>query len=162
MIRKAEIHKLKAVARIECLRIGGVNVDEWIQEAELLSNQDMQRSASSQSVHTEDQPSSDSFYDSDFGDGEGQQQAVQSTSSIAEPDFNGDSEDEETNVDDMVEEKQQVIEDLSTGWDDGHFNEDWGTSDVQPPDQVVSDVLFKCTALFSYTVSVKVQGTGGN
>ncbi|EAA04780.5 AGAP006774-PA [Anopheles gambiae str. PEST] len=36
-IRKSEIAKAKAEARLECLRIGGINVDEWIQEAETLS-----------------------------------------------------------------------------------------------------------------------------
>ncbi|KAJ3661088.1 hypothetical protein Zmor_005506 [Zophobas morio] len=65
-IRKAETAKAKAEARIEALRDGGVNVDEWLQEAESLNVQDIQRSASSLSDH----PSSDSFYDSDFADGE--------------------------------------------------------------------------------------------
>jgi hypothetical protein len=65
-IRKAETAKTKAEARIEVLREGGVNVDEWLQEAESLNVQDIQRSASSLSDH----PSSDSFYDSDFADGE--------------------------------------------------------------------------------------------
>lgn len=41
---------MKAEARIECLRAGGVNVEEWLQEAETLNVQDIQRSASSLSV----------------------------------------------------------------------------------------------------------------
>lgn len=41
---------MKADARIECLRAGGVNVDEWLREAETLTVQDIQRSASSLSV----------------------------------------------------------------------------------------------------------------
>lgn len=49
-IRRAETAKSKAEARIECLRAGGVNVDEWLQEAESLNVQDIQRSASSLSV----------------------------------------------------------------------------------------------------------------
>lgn len=49
-IRKAETAKAKAEARIEALREGGVNVDEWLQEAESLNVQDIQRSASSLSV----------------------------------------------------------------------------------------------------------------
>lgn len=49
-IRRAETAKTKAEARIECLRAGGVNVDEWLQEAESLNVQDIQRSASSLSV----------------------------------------------------------------------------------------------------------------
>lgn len=51
-IRKAETAKTKAEARIEVLREGGVNVDEWLQEAESLNVQDIQRSASSLSVST--------------------------------------------------------------------------------------------------------------
>ncbi|KAG5314571.1 FCSD2 protein, partial [Acromyrmex insinuator] len=52
-VRRAETAKLKAEARIECLRHGGVNVDEFLQEAETLSVQDMPRSASSLSVRTD-------------------------------------------------------------------------------------------------------------
>lgn len=44
---------MKAEARIECLRAGGVNVDEWMQEAEALSVQDLPRSGSSLSVRTD-------------------------------------------------------------------------------------------------------------
>lgn len=49
-IRRAETSKAKAEGRIECLRGGGVNVEEWLQEAETLNVQDIQRSASSLSV----------------------------------------------------------------------------------------------------------------
>lgn len=52
-IRRSETAKMKAEARIECLRNGGVNVDEWMQEAETLSVQDIPRSASSLSVRTD-------------------------------------------------------------------------------------------------------------
>lgn len=52
-IRRAETGKMKAEARIECLRNGGVNVDEWMQEAETLSVQDIPRSASSLSIRTD-------------------------------------------------------------------------------------------------------------
>lgn len=52
-IRRSETAKMKAEARIECLRAGGVNVDEWMQEAETLSVQDIPRSASSLSVRTD-------------------------------------------------------------------------------------------------------------
>lgn len=52
-IRRSETGKMKAEARIECLRKGGVNVDEWMQEAETLSVQDIPRSASSLSVRTD-------------------------------------------------------------------------------------------------------------
>lgn len=49
-IRRSETSKMKAEARLEYLRAGGVNVDEWLQEAETLNVQDIQRSASSLSV----------------------------------------------------------------------------------------------------------------
>lgn len=49
-VRRAETAKAKAEARIECLRLGGVNVEEWLQEAETLNVQDIQRSTSSLSV----------------------------------------------------------------------------------------------------------------
>lgn len=52
-IRRAETSKQKAEARIECLRKGGVNVDEWLQEAETLNVQDIQRSTSSLSMRTD-------------------------------------------------------------------------------------------------------------
>lgn len=52
-IRRAETSKAKAEARIECLRAGGVSVDEIVQEAEALSVQDLPRSSSSLSVRTD-------------------------------------------------------------------------------------------------------------
>lgn len=52
-IRRSETTKMKAEARIECLRTGGVNVDEWLQEAETLNVQDIQRSTSSLSMRTD-------------------------------------------------------------------------------------------------------------
>lgn len=81
-IRKSEIIKLKAEARLECLKQGGISVEEWIQEAETLSVQEIPRSASSLSMRTDasrdgENPSSDSFYDSDNADVEvNQNQAV--------------------------------------------------------------------------------------
>lgn len=52
-IRRSETSKMKAESRLEYLRKGGVNVDEWLQEAETLNVQDIPRSASSLSVHTD-------------------------------------------------------------------------------------------------------------
>ena len=53
IIRKAETSKTKAEARIECLRNGGVNVDEFLQDVESLSVQEIPRSSSSMSVRTD-------------------------------------------------------------------------------------------------------------
>lgn len=52
-IRKAEVSKVKSEARLECLRVGGIPVDDWIQEAETLSVQEMPRSTSSMSMRTD-------------------------------------------------------------------------------------------------------------
>lgn len=52
-IRKSEVSKLKSEARLGCLRDGGISVDEWIQEAETLSVQEMPRSTSSLSMRTD-------------------------------------------------------------------------------------------------------------
>ncbi|XP_052124235.1 protein nervous wreck [Frankliniella occidentalis] len=68
--------KTKAEARIECLRKGGVNVDEWLEEADYLDPKDVPRSTSSLSVHTDasgtGEPHSSDFYDSDYTDAEGE------------------------------------------------------------------------------------------
>ncbi|KAK9877158.1 hypothetical protein WA026_016901 [Henosepilachna vigintioctopunctata] len=155
-IRKAETSKMKAEARIECLRAGGVNVDEWLQEAEMLTVQDIQRSASSLSDH----PSSDSFYDSDFADAE----AAPTQTTQAQPSVeHGDSEDsqaETAEVDAMLENERQRIEQLTAGWDDP-TQVDWGTDDTsfagetvteRARDSITSSVpLLRCTALYSYT-----------
>lgn len=74
-IRKSEINKIKSEARLECLKQGGISVEEWIQEAETLSVQEMPRSNSSLSMRTDasrdgENPSSDSFYDSDNAEAE--------------------------------------------------------------------------------------------
>ncbi|XP_076265052.1 FCH and double SH3 domains nervous wreck [Rhynchophorus ferrugineus] len=158
-VRRAETSKAKAEARIECLRKGGVNVDEWLQEAESLNVQDIQRSASSLSDH----PSSDSFYDSDFADGE------QITAPIEAPKIEKEVV-EETPPDQfenqevdgewaVLEQERQRIEQLTAGWDDptqvdwGAEEEAMGTSNDGYMAEVTqpSGPLLKCTALYSYT-----------
>lgn len=52
-IRKAETEKVKSEACFEALRAGGINVDEWLQEAETLGTQEITRSASSLSMRTD-------------------------------------------------------------------------------------------------------------
>lgn len=173
-VRRSETTKMKSEARIECLRAGGVNVDEWMQEAETLSVQDIPRSASSLSMRTDasggvgDQPSSDSFYDSDFADGEpsGPSAAVtaeagpdterQRTLSKPDSDEGHDMipDDAAADVDAMLEQERQRIEQLTAGWDDP-TQVDWGaaedTEPVPAPPTVTGPIL-KCTALYSYTV----------
>ncbi|XP_055603690.1 protein nervous wreck [Uranotaenia lowii] len=168
-IRKAETYKCKAEARLECLRVGGINVDEWIQEAETLSVQEMPRSASSLSMRTDasgqgENPSSDSFYDSDNAE----QDQPMSESSPApkqpEPPADGFPIDSDEDEDFEVEQERQKIEQISHTWDDP-INVDWGAgaeeaetaaaaampSSQIPAQQSGAGQTFKCTALYSYT-----------
>ncbi|XP_046141677.1 protein nervous wreck isoform X3 [Osmia bicornis bicornis] len=167
-IRRAETAKLKAEARIECLRNGGVNVDEWLQEAETLSVQDMPRSASSLSVRTDasgtaEHPSSDSFYDSD-GDGGSDLTTVERPGSARNAPQQEESTEERQRhdseeVDALVEQEKQRIEQLTVGWDDP-TSVDWDNEEkdemqtaetdetTEPPS---TQQIYKCTALYSYT-----------
>ncbi|XP_063910866.1 protein nervous wreck-like isoform X1 [Zophobas morio] len=165
-IRKAETAKAKAEARIEALRDGGVNVDEWLQEAESLNVQDIQRSASSLSVRTYvsttgDHPSSDSFYDSDFADGETVTVQPPQVEKQQDKDSVGSQQDQFENAEvdgewAMLEQERQRIEQLTAGWDDP-TQVDWGTEDSSEPEPIMrqestpSVPLLKCTALYSYT-----------
>ncbi|XP_066149129.1 protein nervous wreck isoform X2 [Euwallacea fornicatus] len=155
-IRRAETSKAKAEARIECLRKGGVNVDEWLQEAESLNVQDIQRSASSLSDH----PSSDSFYDSDFADGEQVTAPIESVKVEMEQEENQQDQFESQEVDAVLEQERQRIEQLTAGWDDP-TQVDWG-AETEEASVVVTDgydtgsapssgPLLKCTALYTYT-----------
>nr|CAD7424609.1 unnamed protein product [Timema monikensis] len=153
-IRRSETAKMKAEARIECLRQGGdnsvfsllftplllmqsrvtVNVDEWLQDVDNLSVQDMQRSASALSVRTDasgagEAPSSDSLYDSDFDVGS-------EVTPMERPDSVELVRDEETDrqdaaeVDAMVEQERQRLEQLTAGWDDP-TQVDWGHAEEE-------------------------------
>uniref|UniRef100_A0AAG5D9S3 FCH and double SH3 domains protein 2 n=1 Tax=Anopheles atroparvus TaxID=41427 RepID=A0AAG5D9S3_ANOAO len=178
-IRKSEISKAKAEARLECLRIGGINVDEWIQEAETLSVQEMPRSASSLSMRTDasgqgENPSSDSFYDSDNAE---QDQPVSESSPAPkqpEPPLDEFAPDSDEDEEFGVEQERQKIEQISHGWDDP-TQVDWGAEEAaaaaasqaaaeagiaaaqqqqeqqQQQSQQPASQTFKCTALYSYT-----------
>lgn len=165
-IRRAETAKLKAEARIECLRHGGVNVDEWLQEAETLSVQDMPRSASSLSVRTDasgagEHPSSDSFYDSD-GDGGSDLTTVERPGTRNAPQQEEETTQEERQrhdseeVDALLEQEKQRIEQLTAGWDDPTAV-DWANEEkdepVVEPQEPPAPVqqIYNCTALYSYT-----------
>lgn len=59
----------------------------------------------------------------------------------------------------MLEQERQRIEQLTAGWDDP-TQVDWGPEDTHDaheeplePGQTDSGPLYKCTALYSYTVS---------
>ncbi|XP_077276587.1 protein nervous wreck isoform X1 [Temnothorax americanus] len=163
-VRRAETAKLKAEARLECLRLGGVNVDEFLQEAETLSVQDMPRSASSLSVRTDasgaaEHPSSDSFYDSD-GDG------GSDLTTLERPGKNAPQQEEEieerqrhdsAEVDALLEQEKQRIEQLTAGWEDP-MSVDWDNEEKdeqdmthETPEMPSNQPIYKCTALYSYT-----------
>ncbi|XP_015125765.1 protein nervous wreck isoform X4 [Diachasma alloeum] len=168
--RRAETAKMKAEARIECLRAGGVNVDEFLQEAETLSVQDMPRSASSLSVRTDasgaaEHPSSDSFYDSDNDAGSDLTTVERPGSGRHMSEHHEDDQRNErerhdsAEVDALLEQEKQRIEQMAADWDDP-TSIDWGTDDKDDTEIPVSSEaittgqqpqLYKCTALYSYT-----------
>lgn len=101
-IRKAETSKLKAEARLEALREGGVNVDEFLNSLDIdsLQIEDLSRKGSTASrgsrkssrsdLNYEDQSeTNESFYESDF-DGSSDASASQPTSFVAGTSDSGD------------------------------------------------------------------------
>ncbi|XP_073956214.1 FCH and double SH3 domains nervous wreck [Choristoneura fumiferana] len=154
-IRRSETSKAKYEARLECLRVSGAPVDEWLKEIDLLAVQDtLPRSSSLLSVRTDasgaaDQPSSDSFYDSDNTEGEASAPAAahQRTTSGSQHE---DEHDED--VDAALEEDRMNIEQLAVGWDDP-TQVNWGEPEQAEPEPVEAPAppLYKCTALYSYT-----------
>lgn len=168
-IRKSETEKARAEATLECLRAGGVNVDEWMQEAETLGVQELPRSSSSLSLRTDgEQPSSDSFYDSDNTDHEAAPSAGAKSSAPADI---HDDDDDSSLADSSQEDtptaapEQPQVADFTAVWDDPTAV-DWGAVEEKEPPQKQVDVapeaatppaappaeqIFKCTALYSYT-----------
>lgn len=169
-IRKSETEKLKAEACIAILKEGGVSVDEYLEEAESMSVHEMQRSSSELSLRTDasgqgENPSSDSFYDSDNAADDGvaaQAQSVfQKTTATAavvdDRDSDEDSMADANDVDVVVEQERQKMEQLTAGWEDptqvDWGNEGGGTSTEPTAEAAAADAgpVFKCTALYSYT-----------
>lgn len=171
-IRRAETEKAKSEGCLECLRAGGVNVDEWMQEAETLGVQELPRSSSSLSINTDasgpnEAVSSDSFYDSDNGEPEPQPKkvvAMAETSHYQEPaDDSSLDSDSQVEVDAVLEQERQM-EQLTAGWDDPS-NVDWGAEEASSAAAAAAaaadsadesgaasnEQIFKCTALYSYT-----------
>ncbi|XP_046674644.1 protein nervous wreck isoform X2 [Homalodisca vitripennis] len=164
-IRRSETAKVKAEARIEYLRAGGVNVDEWMQEVDNLSVQDLPRSASSMSVHTDasgtgEPPGSDSMYDSDFNDASSDMVGGVENKERSEEDNERPDSAEVDGEWAMLEQERQRIEQLTAGWDDP-TQVDWGPEESSEvtTDTAVTVVAnttenietYKCTALYSYT-----------
>ncbi|XP_023704250.1 protein nervous wreck isoform X6 [Cryptotermes secundus] len=173
-IRRSETGKLKAEARIEYLRAGGVNVDEWMQEVDSLSVQDIPRSTSSLSIRTDasgagEPPTSDSLYDSDIDQGSEVAAVDRKGSETGVPEDEKDSGGAEVDGEwAMVEQERQRLEQLTAGWDDP-TQVDWGPDEgdtitgapegeleaVQQPPTVDITIepghTYKCIALYNYT-----------
>ena len=131
-IRKSEITKIKSEARLECLKQGGISVEEWIQEAETLSVQEMPRSSSSLSMRTDasregENPSSDSFYDSDNAEADtAQAKVVTKTAEEVRKEYresiheSSEFEDDEYDIQEVKEIDQQ----FTTTWQ-GKVENSW-------------------------------------
>ncbi|XP_028900236.1 protein nervous wreck isoform X10 [Zeugodacus cucurbitae] len=161
LIRRSETEKAKAEACLQSLREGGINVDEWVQEAEIMGVQELARSASSISMRTDasgqgENPSSDSFYDSDKEDAGGAQAGVAAKSKVEkelsrDKTFSDSDEDVEERVPEPIAAAPMMA--ASTGWDDP-TEVNWGAEEEEKDEPIVpepKEAIFKCTALYSYT-----------
>lgn len=166
-IRRSETGKAKAEARLECLKAGDVNVEEWLADMDMESlavqEQDMQRSASSLSMRDTDTHGSDSMYDSDYNDATSEHANVSMEKHGSEEDQDvrsagtGDRvRPDSTEVDGewaMLEQERQRIEQLTAGWDDP-TQVNWGPPDDEEPAALPPEPtgpVYKCIALYSYT-----------
>ncbi|XP_016958481.1 protein nervous wreck isoform X2 [Drosophila biarmipes] len=168
-IRRSETEKTKAEACLQCLRDGGINVDEWVQEAEIMGVQELTRSASSISMRTDasgqgENPSSDSFYDSDKE--ETQAQASAQTKPKQEQQLSRDrtfsDSDDEPEVrpsaaatSSAAAASSSMMASSAGGWDDP-TEVNWGAGEEEedkeePIVPEPKEAIFKCTALYSYT-----------
>lgn len=171
-IRKSEVTKAKCEARLLALKEGGINIDDWIQEAETMSVQDIPRSSSTVSIKTEgsggqhEAASSDSFYDSDA---EAQQdlQSVKNQKVESHEQYAASSDEEDIRRDSVPKQQQQhqfrqdtqQSIDSFAAWDDP-TQADWGAQEAAQAASAASVAAaepqqelqtFKCTALYSYT-----------
>ncbi|KAL7734133.1 hypothetical protein ACLKA6_011813 [Drosophila palustris] len=165
-IRRSETEKAKAEACLQCLRDGGINVDEWVQEAEIMGVQELTRSASSISMRTDasgqgENPSSDSFYDSDKEEAAG---AAAATSSKPKQEQQLSRDRTFSDSEDEPEERERVQPSAAApvatmaasggagGWDDPtevNWEEEEDKDEPIVPEP--KEAIFKCTALYSYT-----------
>ncbi|KAI5730318.1 hypothetical protein M8J76_012361 [Diaphorina citri] len=149
-IRRSETGKVKAEARLECLKAGDVNVDEW------LADMDMESLA--------DTHGSDSMYDSDYNDATSEHANASMEKHASEEEqenTSGGAHRESTRPDSteidgewaMLEQERQRIEQLTAGWDDP-TQVDWGPQDGEEPAALPPEhtgPVYKCIALYSYT-----------
>ncbi|XP_037811962.1 protein nervous wreck isoform X3 [Lucilia sericata] len=163
LIRRSETEKAKAEACLQCLREGGINVDEWVQEAEIMGAQELTRSASSISMRTDasgqgENPSSDSFYDSDKEEAAGGAPAASKLKEepqlSRDKTFSDSDEETEEHIPEPVSQMQMMSS--NTGWDDPtEVNWDNDQEEEEEKEEPIvpepKEAIFKCTALYSYT-----------
>ncbi|KAH8406921.1 hypothetical protein KR222_011618, partial [Zaprionus bogoriensis] len=174
-IRRSETEKAKAEACLQCLRDGGINVDEWVQEAEIMGVQELTRSASSISMRTDasgqgENPSSDSFYDSDKEEaagttGAGAGGAAGAAKPKAEQQLSRDRTFSDSDEEPEERERAQPSSAAAVpmmaassgggggGWDDP-TEVNWDAEEEDKDEPIVpepKEAIFKCTALYSYT-----------
>ncbi|XP_017843504.2 LOW QUALITY PROTEIN: protein nervous wreck [Drosophila busckii] len=163
-IRRSETEKAKAEACLQCLRDGGINVDEWVQEAEIMGVQELTRSASSISMRTDasgqgENPSSDSFYDSDKEEAAGgapakpkQEQQLSRDRTFSDSDE--EPEDGRAAPVAAAAAVPMMAASSAGGWDDP-TEVNWGAEEEEDKDEPIvpepKEAIFKCTALYSYT-----------
>ncbi|XP_023033852.1 protein nervous wreck isoform X2 [Drosophila willistoni] len=177
-IRRSETEKAKAEACLQCLRDGGINVDEWVQEAEIMGVQELTRSASSISMRTDasgqgENPSSDSFYDSD------KEETAVAAGAATTSQAKANKQEQQLSRDRTFSDSDDDTEERATpaasgasasaaataaamssaggatgGWDDP-TEVNWGAEDDDDKDEPIvpepKEAIFKCTALYSYT-----------
>lgn len=180
-IRRSETEKAKAEACLQCLRDGGINVDEWVQEAEIMGVQELTRSASSISMRTDasgqgENPSSDSFYDSDKEEAAGTTGAAAAGGGKPKAEQQLSRDRTFSDSDEEPEERERAAPTSSApvammaasggggvgGWDDP-TEVNWDNEEEDKDDPIVpepKEAIFKCTALYSYTVSRAAAAAG--
>ncbi|VVC94274.1 unnamed protein product, partial [Leptidea sinapis] len=133
-IRRSETSKAKYEARLECLRVSGAPVDEWLKEVDLLAVQE--------TLPRREAPTTS---------------AVATTSGHQRTTSGSQHEDEQDEDEDAeLEEDRMRIEQITAGWDDP-TQVNWGEaeSEAAPATQDATETPapnpYKCTALYSYT-----------
>ncbi|XP_013785116.1 F-BAR and double SH3 domains protein 2-like, partial [Limulus polyphemus] len=158
MIRKAETGKAKAEARIEALRDGEVNVDEWLKSADVeslgphdnLSRTGSRSSRSSQrSSHSEvyDEAASEaneSFYDSDFND-DMSDTSTQSQTMLSTSVVDATVPDNQRNVEEASEEDSVFPVEVQNG---EYVGQQYETTKQETEFSPALNI--RCTALFTY------------
>lgn len=166
IIRRAETSKLKAEARIEVLRDGGVNVNEWLKPIEgetLALHDDLSRKGSTSSrssnfsSHSEvageaSSEANDSVYDSDFNDAASDVSVAARIPSVSD-------------TDSVIETQRDVIATVTEAWDSTAVAEAWAevessvaesVAELQEKPPSVDNTEYgvttgtKCVALFNY------------